>query len=70
MIPGADKLIPELLQHYPDEPVQAMEYLIDTYQINAMTATHLISIVWNTLHLKYPLNLPTFVINPYGIHKN
>ena len=70
MIPGADKLIPEILQHYPDEPVQAMDYLIHRYEIDSTTATHLISVIWNTLHLKYPLNLPNFLINPYGIHKN
>ena len=70
MVPGADKLIPEVLQHYPDEPVQAMHYLVATYELDPMSATYLISSIWNILHLKYPLNLPTFVINPYGIHKN
>ena len=52
-----DKLIPEVLQHYPDEPVNAMRYLMDKYELQDMAATHLVSVIWNTLHMKYPLNL-------------
>ncbi len=65
-----DKLIPEILQHYPDEPVNAMKYLMDKYELQDMAATHLVSVIWNTLHMKYPLNLPNFLVNPYVIYKN
>ena len=65
-----EKLIPEVLQHYPDEPVNAMRYLMDKYELQDMAATHLVSVIWNTLHMKYPLNLPNFLVNPYAIYKN
>ena len=70
MIPGADKLIPEVIQHYPDEPVAAMRYIMEKYELGDMAATHLVSVIWSTLHMKYPLNLPSFLVNPYGIYKN
>ena len=70
MIPGADKLIPEVMQHYPNEPVNAMNYLIEEYQIDVMEASHLVSVIWSHLDMSYPTNLPTFLVNPYGIHKN
>ena len=65
-----DKLIPEVMQHYPDEPVNAMKYLIEQYALEALTATHLVSVIWSHLDMKYPMNLPNFVVNPYGIYKN
>jgi len=65
-----DKLIPEVMQHYPDEPVNAMKYLIETYEIETLTATHLVGVIWSHLDMKYPMNLPNFLANPYGIHKN
>ena len=70
MIPGADKLIPEVIQHYPDEPVAAMRYIMEKYDIGDMAATHLVSVIWSTLHMKYPLNLPNYAVNPYAIFKN
>lgn len=65
-----DKLMTEVRQHYPDEPVNAMKYLMEQYNLDAMPATHLVSIIWSHLDMIYPVNLPNFVINPYGIHKN
>jgi len=65
-----DKLIPEVMQHYPDEPVNAMKYLIEQYDIETLTATHLVSVIWSHLDRKYPINLPTFLANPYGIYIN
>ena len=65
-----DKLIIEVEQHYPDEPVNAMTYLMEKYDLEAIAATHLVGSIWNALHIKYPLNLPNFAINPYGIFKN
>ena len=70
MMPGTDKLIPEVIQHYPDEPVAAMRYLMEKYELGDMAATHLVSVIWSALHMKYPLNLPSFLVNPYGIYKN
>lgn len=70
MIPGAKELMVEVIQHYPNEPVAAMRYLMDKYELGDMAATHLVSVIWNTLHMKYPSNLPTFVVNPYAIFKN
>jgi hypothetical protein len=65
-----DKLIPEVIQHYPDEPVNAMTYLMEKYELDAMAATYLISSIWGTLHMKYPLNLPNYLINPYVRNHN
>ena len=65
-----DKLIPEVMQHYPNEPVNAMNYLIGEYDIDTMAASHLVSVIWSHLDLKYPMHLPNFLVNPYGIHKN
>ena len=65
-----DKLIPEVMQHYPVEPVNAMKYLIEQYDIETLTATHLVSVIWSHLDRKYPINLPTFLANPYGIYIN
>ena len=65
-----DKLIPEVRQHYPDEPVNAMKYLMEKYNVEHEIATHLVSMIWSALHMQHPLNLPYFLINPYGIHKN
>ena len=65
-----EKLVTEVEQHYPDEPVNAMRYLMETYELNDMSATHLVIKIWNHLHMKYTLNLPTFLINPYAIFKN
>ena len=65
-----DKLIPEVMQHYPNEPVDAMKYLIEKYEIDTLTASHLVNVVWGYLDMKYPMNLPNFLVNPYGIHKN
>lgn len=65
-----DKLIPEVMQHYPDEPVNAMTYLMNKYDLEPMTATHLVSSIWGTLHMKYPLNLPNFLVNPHAIYTN
>ena len=62
-----DKLIPEVMQHYPDEPVNAMKYLMEQYEIETLTATHLVSVIWGHLDMEYPINLPTFLANPYGI---
>ena len=62
-----DKLIPEVIQHYPDEPVNAMKYLMEQYEIETLTATHLVGVIWGQLDMKYPMNLPNFVVNPYGI---
>jgi hypothetical protein len=65
-----DKLIPEVIQHYPDEPVNAMTYLMEKYDLEPMAATHLVSSIWSTLHMQYPLNLQTFLVNPFSIFKN
>jgi len=70
MIPRADKIIPEVIQHYPDEPVAAMRYIMEKYDLGDMAATHLVSVIWGTLHMRYPLNLPNFAVNPYAIFKN
>ena len=69
-LPNIDILMDEVSQHYPDEPIDAMRYLVNTYIIDSMLATHLISVIWSTLHQRYPMNLPNFLVNPYAIHKN
>ena len=65
-----DKLIPEVMQHYPDEPVNAMKYLIKEYEIDTIAASHLVGVIWSHLDMKYPMHLPNFLVNPYGIHIN
>jgi hypothetical protein len=65
-----DKLIPEVMQHYPNEPVDAMKYLMTEYEIDTIAASHLVSVIWSYLDMQYPMNLPNFLVNPYGIHKN
>ena len=69
-IPNVAELLQEVNQHYPDEPVNAMKYLMEQYDIETLAATHLVGVIWGQLDMKYPTNLPTFLVNPYGIHKN
>ena len=65
-----EKLIPELTDYYPHDPVNAMKYLIGQYELGTLSATHLVSVIWSHLDMQHPINLPNFVVNPYGIHKN
>tara|TARA_R110002020_G_scaffold316567_1_gene531790 strand:- start:510 stop:719 length:210 start_codon:yes stop_codon:yes gene_type:complete len=67
---SVDKLILEVKQHYPDEPVSAMTYLMETYDLEAIAATQLVSSIWNALHMKHPHNLPKFAVHPFSIFKN
>ena len=50
-----DKLIPEVMQHYPNEPVNAMKYLIEQYDIDTLTASHLVSVIWSHLDMQNPI---------------
>ena len=69
MLP-VDKLMAEITQHYPDEPIAAMRFIMDKYKVEDTIATHVVSVIWNQLHIKYPMNLPNFLLNPYAIYRN
>ena len=42
----------------------------DKYKVEDTIATHVVSVIWNQLHIKYPMNLPNFLLNPYAIYRN
>ena len=69
-ITNVDILSQEVNEHYPENPYAAMSFLIDKYEIDVNLASELIGVIWNTLHLKYPENLPNYLVNPYRIYTN
>ena len=69
-IPNVFVLCEELRVYYPNEMNKAITYLEIEYELNTLNAIQLAGIVWSSLHLNNPLNLPTFLINPLALYKN
>ena len=57
-IPNVDELTYELQDYYPKKMATAISYMEIQYELDTLSAIQIVSVVWNTLHLQSPFNLP------------
>jgi len=69
-IPNVDELTYELQDYYPKKMATAISYMEIQYELDTLSAIQIVSVVWNTLHLQSPFNLPHFLVNPQALFMN
>ena len=69
-LPSIYVLSLELKNYYPNDMKNAIAYLEIQYELDTLTAIQLAGVVWNSLHLDSPLNLPHFLVNPRALNFN
>ena len=60
----------ELEQFYPAKIHSAMNFLIETYDLDMHHAAHIASVVWQELNHRYPWNLPKFMVYQTYLNSN
>ena len=69
-IPNVEELTYELKEYYPKKMATAISYMEIQYELDTLSAIQIVSVVWNTLHLQIPFNLPNFLVNPQALFMN
>ena len=69
-IPNVNELTYELREYYPKKMATAISYMEIQYELDTLSAIQIVGVVWNSLHLQSPFNLPHFLVNPRALFKN
>jgi len=69
-LPNVYELAEELKDYYPQKMANAITYMEIQYELDTLSAIQIVGVVWNSLHLQSPFNLPHFLVNPRALFKN
>ena len=69
-LPSVFILCDELKDYYPNSMAKAISYIEIQYGLDTLSAIQIVGVVWNSLHLQSPFNLPKFLVNPRALFTN
>ena len=69
-LPSVYVLADELKDYYPQKMANAITYMEIQYELDTLSAIQIVGVVWSSLHLQSPFNLPHFLVNPKALNFN